>query len=246
MSNTQLATIQEQPSVAIMLQGVLSSIQSGQTTPEHVEVLKGMMDLYERNEKRESEKQFAAALVKLQDAVGGIQATKAVKGNDGTERYKFAPIEDIQRQIKPHLTANGFNITFNTSTSENKLTAFCILTHESGFSRTNEFQVRYSKPPGSSDAQGDMSTKSYAKRGALCDALNITIEHDTDGDDGRALGKPITQEQADFLRKGVKLTGSDERKFLAYAKAATYEEIGEPMYDELCAILNKRAEKTAA
>ena len=48
---TQL-TVVEPPSVALMLQGALASIQSKQITAQDVDVLGKMMDLYERNEMR--------------------------------------------------------------------------------------------------------------------------------------------------------------------------------------------------
>lgn len=209
-----------------MLADTLSGIQQKEITPQHVDVLKGMMDLYVLNEERQAKKDFAAALTALQGETVKIKATKAVDQKpDGTCRYRFAPYEEIMKAVQPMLTKHGFSITFDTETGENRLTSICTLTHSSGFSRSNRFAVRYGKPPGSSDAQGDMSTKSYAKRGALCDALNIVIEHDTDGDDSRALGATITPEQAANLRERVEECGADKVKFLKFAGVDSFEAI---------------------
>lgn len=234
--NNELAV--QEPSVASMLQGMLSGIQQSQITPESVEVLKGMMDLYERNEKRQAEKDFAAALTDLQGETIRVQATKQVDVKNGVPRYVFAAYEDIMAVVQPILTKHGFSITFDTEVGDQRLTSICTLTHKSGHSRSNKFAVRYGKPPGSSDAQGDMSTKSYAKRGALCDALNISIEHD---DDARSEGGFITAEQAADLRRRVKLTGADEVKFLDFAKAKTYEEIRDSRFGELDDFLARKA-----
>jgi hypothetical protein len=227
-TETRLATTQE-PSVATMLQGALANIQSGAITPEHVEVLGKMMDLYERNEKRQAERDFAVALAALQGETIRVNATKKVDEKpDGSFRYNFAPYEEIMAKVQPMLTAHGFSVTFDTeiSSDNTRLTSICTLTHKTGHSRINKFAVRFGKPPGSSDAQGDMSTKSYAKRGALCDALNISIDHDKDGrEDVRIEGGPITQEQADELRDLVDESGADKQKFLEYAQAETFEEI---------------------
>lgn len=243
----QITAPQQEPSVALMLQGALSNIQSGEITERHVDVLSKMMDLYERNEKRAAEKDFASALADLQGETIRVQATKAVDQKaDGTCRYRFAPYEEIMKTVQPMLTRHGFSITFDTEVGDNRLTSICTLMHKSGHARQNRFAVRYGKPPGSSEAQGDMATKSYAKRGALCDALNISIEHDTDGDDAKGLGSPITAQQVADLRDRVEACGAHEGKFLEYAGAKTFEEIPESKLDALHEVLRQRELKNAA
>lgn len=237
-----------EPSVALMLQNALNSIQSGEITGQHVEVLSRMMDLYERNEKREAEKAFASALVDLQGETIRVQATKAVDEKaDGSCRYRFAPYEEIMAIAQPMLTRHGFSITFDTEEGDSRLTSTCTLTHKGGHSRANKFAVRYGKPPGSSDAQGDMSTKSYAKRGALCDALNIIIDHD---DDARMIGTPIGKALAEDLKARVQACGADEESFLKFAGAAHYEAIPDDRYEALDAMLTRKergqAPRTAA
>lgn len=234
--NKQLAVAE--PSVALMLQNALASIQTGQVTGQHVEVLSKMMDLYERNEKREAEKVFATALVNLQGETIRVQATKAVDQKaDGSCRYRFAPYEEIMATVQPMLTRHGFSITFDTEEGEARLMSVCTLTHKGGHSRSNKFAVRYGKPPGSSDAQGDMSTKSYAKRGALCDALNITIDHD---DDARMIGKPIGKALGEELEQRVKACGADSEAFLKFAGAANFESISDDRFDALDAMLKRK------
>ncbi len=236
--DTTLATVQREPSVAVMLQSALTSIQTGEITGQHVEVLSKMMDLYERNEKREAEKAFADALVALQGETIRVEATKAVdKKADGSCRYRFAPYEEIMAKVQPMLTRHGFSITFDTEEGETRLTSVCTLTHKSGHSRSNRFACRYTKPPGSSDSQGDMSTKSYAKRGALCDALNIVIDHD---DDARMEGPPIGKALAEDLEARVKACGANEEAFLRFAGAAHYEAIPDTRYDALDALLKRK------
>jgi len=235
----------QEPSVAMMLQNALNSIQAGEITGQHVEVLSRMMDLYERNEKREAEKAFASALVDLQAETIRVQATKAVDVKNGVPRYTFAPYEEIMATVQPMLTRHGFSITFDTDEGESRLTSTCTLTHKGGHSRANKFAVRYTKPPGSSDAQGDMSTKSYAKRGALCDALNITIEHD---DDARMIGKPIGKAFAIDLQQRVQDCKANEQAFLKFAGVAChnpatledYEQIPDDRYDALDAMLKRK------
>jgi hypothetical protein len=238
----QLAVMPE-PSVAMMLSGALASIQSGEVTPQHVDVLDKMMGLYERNEKRQAEKDFAAALTELQGETIRVHATKAVDVKNGVPRYTFAPYEEIMSVVQPMLTAHGFSVTFDTKIDADRLYSVCTLTHKGGHSRSNQFAVRFSKPPGSSDAQGDMSTKSYAKRGALCDALNISIEHD---DDARMIGRPIGKALADDLEARVKAVGADEEAFLKFSGAKTYGEISDERWEECDKMLKRKESAKAA
>lgn len=239
--NEQNQLAVQEPSVASMLSGMLSNIQQSQITPASVEVLKGMMDLYERNEDRQAKKDFSVALAAMQAETGTIQAMTAVKNRDGTERYRYAKFEHIMEKARPIMSKHGFSHSFDTKSGEGTLTAIFKLTHKSGHSETNQFTVRVGKGQGTNDMQDDMGSKSYAKRGAVCDGLGIIISHDTDGDDPRGLGGLITKEQADDLRKRVKETGADEHRFLIFANAETYEDIHQSKLGALDEHLTKKA-----
>ncbi len=236
MTKSEALAVPE-PSVDQMLSGALASIQSGEVTLQYAEVLDKMMGLYEREKKRRAETDFAASLVALQGETIRVQATKAVDVKAGVPRYTFAPYEEIMRICQPILTRHGFSVTFDTKIDGDRLYSVCTLTHKAGHSRSNQFAVRFTTPPGSSSAQGDMSTKSYAKRGALCDALNISIEHD---DDARMIGKPIGQALALDLEDRVRKVGADENAFLKYAGAKTYAEISDERYAALDELLKRK------
>lgn len=226
-----------EPSVALMLQ---TMVEKG-ITGEGVAAFSQLCALKERMEEKQAERDFAAALVNLQGDTIRIKATRAVDEKaDGSCRYRFAPYEEIMAVVQPMLTRHGFSITFDTKIEETRLSSICTLMHKGGHFRSNSFAVRYGKPPGSSEAQGDMSTKSYAKRGALCDALNITIDHD---DDARALGSPIDKKIANELRERVVNVKADEAAFLKFAGAANYEGIPAERYETLDNMLYKKEVK---
>jgi hypothetical protein len=240
----------KEPSVAMMLQKVID----GGITADNVSALESLVGLYDRMQAKQAEKDFAAALTELQGETIRVQATKAVDVKNGIPRYTFAPYEEIMRTVQPMLTRQGFSVTFDTKIDGDRLYSVCTLTHKSGHSRSNQFAVRFGKPPGSSDAQGDMSTKSYAKRGALCDALNISIDHD---DDARMIGKPIGKAIAEDLLNRVKLTGSDMISFLKFAGVTLppkveienydpiefFEQISDDRFDSLDQILKRKEAK---
>lgn len=245
-SGTELAVAQpmqlSQTPVAQMLQAV---IDKG-VTAENVAVMEQLVSLYERMQLRDAEKQFAAAFAALQSEMPAVQASKPVPNRDGTIRYHFAPYEEIMATVRPLLLKHGFTVTFSMSFSEGRVIQACTLQHVGGHSRTNQFMARIGNgPPGSSEAQGDGAASTYAKRFALCNALNIVTEIDTDGrTDARADGAPIAPDKAIYLRELVKETKADEAAFLKFAGASTYDDIGSAKYDMLVTALRKKA-KTA-
>jgi hypothetical protein len=197
-----------------------------------------------RQERAEDAKQaFAAAFVRLQAETPSIHARKAVPDNSGGVRYHYAPYEDIMRQVAPLLRKNGFAITFDTEMQDGRAVVTCTLIHEGGHSRSNKFSARTSAPPKCSEAQADGATVTYAKRFALCGALNIVIEEDSDGADARNIGGPISADEVAELRERVSATKADEEKFLRVAGVPTFEQIPQSKLAELRGILARREAK---
>lgn len=223
------------PSVGQMLQAVIDKGISS----ENVAAFERLIGLHERMQDRQAEKEFAAAFVALQSEMPHIQAMRPVPDKHGTVKYLFAPYEDIMAQVGPHLLKHGFTISFSTEYDENgRLVKLCTLMHTGGHSKQTKFSVRVGQgPPGSNDTQADGAASTYAKRYAMCEALNITIDRDKDAN---AEGDSITPEQAASLRQRVHDTGSDEARFLKYAGAQSYEEIPSSMYANLDGLLRKR------
>jgi hypothetical protein len=235
-----LAVQRSEPSVAMMLAGVL---EKG-ITPENAAAAGELMKLYERMEDRKAERDFAVAFVALQAEMQNVRATRAVPGNDGGVRYHFAPFEEIMAEVGPRLKAHGFTVTFSTDFGEGRLIKICRLQHVGGHSKENKFAVRVGQgPPKASECQADGAASTYAKRFALCDALCIVIDKDTDADP-RAEGKAITAEQAASLRERVRATASDETAFLKFAGSHTYEAIMSGKYAVLDASLRRKERTT--
>jgi hypothetical protein len=234
--------VQQSAPIAAMLKAV---VDKG-ITADNIAGLERLVALYEREQARDAERQFAAAFVALQSEIPTITALRPVPDKQGNLKYKYAPYEEIMEIVRPVLLKNGFTVTFTMVIVEGRVTQSCTLQHIGGHSRTNQFMVRIgSGPPGASEAQGDGAAATYAKRHALCAALNIIIERDTDGrtPDAALEGAPIAADKAQYLRELVAETKSDEAAFLRFAGAATYAEIGAAKYDMLVAALNRKAKK---
>lgn len=236
--DTQLATTE--PSVAIMLQQAMA----GGVTAENVAAVSQLVALYERMQDKQAERDYAAAFVKLQSEMPKVHATKGVPNSDGSIRYKFAPFEEIMRQVQGPLRDGGFTVTFDQKIEEGRISAICTLMHVGGHSRSNTFSSRIGKgPPGSSETQADGAASTYAKRFALCNALNIVVEHD---DDARAVGSPVTALQARELKQRVERAKADEAAFLKFAGAANYESIPCERWEALDEMLFKKELKAGS
>jgi len=242
-TRTELELAPRESAVARMNPGeLMQAMVARGVTAENVAAFTELVKLSEHMEDRGAAREFAQAFVKLQAEMPKVNATKVVPNNDGSPRYKFAPFEDIMRQVAPHLQANGFTVSFSNRYDGNRLIETCTLRHVSGHSEKNDFAVRIgSGPPKATETQADGAAATYAKRFALCDALNIVIEHlDTDA---RNEGGAITPEQASELEHRVAMSNSDRAAFLKFAQAATFNEIASAKYEMLDANLRRKEAK---
>jgi len=230
---------------------MLTTAMRAGITPENATTLERMMAMYERMEERDAEKQFARAFAALQAEMPSIKAVKEVPDKNGNLKYRFAPYEDIMEQVRPLMLKHGFTVTFSATFNEGRVTQSCTLQHTGGHKQTNQFAARIgSGPPGCSEAQGDGAAATYAKRHALCYALNIVIERDEDGADPKTraavIGAPIDPAQVQTLNEMVKDCqapggpGLDLPKFLQYAGAKSIAEIGTGDYSKAFAALQKK------
>lgn len=235
MPRHELAVVQPTPL------SLMEKVIAGGLTADSVGVMERLVNLDREMRKDDAARQFNSAFNALQSEMPAVEADRPVPDKLGNTKYLYAPFESIMAQVKPLLLKHGFALSFSMDFRDGRVIQHCTLSHIGGHSRTNTFMARVGGgPPGSSEAQGDGAASTYAKRFALCGALNIVIERDVDGADARKEGAPITEDQALWLRDAVKRTKSDEAAFLKYAGAATYEEIGSERYDQLYKSLNKK------
>ncbi len=233
-AETALTTVQT-PNVAKMMQTIID----GGVTTENVAALEKVIDLYERMETRNAEKQFNAAFVALQAELPVIVASTPI-----LNRGKYERFEDVSRVVNPLLFKHGFTVSFSMTADGNRITETCQLKHVGGHSQANSFSVRVGGKA-DSETQADCKAATTAKRNALLNCLNIVIRQDvlSEENDDTQDGAPISWEQVETLRGMVKDTNSDEAAFLRFAGVSRYEDIGAARYDMLFAALNKKARK---
>jgi hypothetical protein len=195
-----------------------------------------MMKLMERLQDKKIEQEFDDAFALLQSEMTQVRAMKAV----GT-MYKYATYEDIMGQVQPLLTKHQFSVSFDTVPSDGKITVDCILSRR-GHKRKNSYTCRIGTGRnGMSEPQTDGAAASTAQRNALCDALNIVINH---SDNKANVGAPITAAQAADLKARVLACGIDAMRFLKWAKVPSFEAIKNEFYAEADAELRSREKTT--
>lgn len=216
---------------------MLAAITERGITTESAAALEKMTDLYLRVEAENARKAFAKAKAELQARLPHVVATKPVPNKDGSVRYTFAPYQSIMRQVEPLLSQHGFSISFSQEVDDRRIVAICTLTHVGGHSESNRFAVRAGQgPPGCTETQADGSASTYAKRFALCNCLNITV--DMPDDDARLLGDTITKEQARELEQRLSALGGSVEGFLKLAEAPSFVEIRASKYGMLVRALD--------
>lgn len=217
--SAQLTTYNGANPIGAMLNAV---VEQG-ITSENVAAMKELVGLYERMEDRGAKQAFTAAMTTMQSEIPKVIAKQFIPDNNGNVRSRFADYESIMDAIEPSLTKHGFSVSYTTRAEDGRIFAICRMKHTRGHEEQNEFGVRVGKgPPGCSEAQADSAAKSQAKRGALCDALNIVIDYD---DNAAALGAMISPEQAASLRDRAKACGCDEARLLKFAAAKSFDDI---------------------
>jgi hypothetical protein len=202
-----------------------------------IEKLTKLMELQERWENRQAQKAYVVALSRFQSIVPSIRKRKNVKfdtkDGSGTVDYNYAPLGDIDEQIKIPMFECGLSKDWTFSeTKEGRdtsgrdivlITATCHITHVNGFSKENSFSG-YPDASGKKNLiQQKASTIQYLMRYTLLGALGIaTADDDIDGRVGKQADEPIDSEQTAKLNKLLgELPGSvadNTHRFLAFLK----------------------------
>lgn len=244
--NQPLAT--REPSTGELLAAVVSQ----GITPASVEVMERLCALREREEKRNAEREFAEAFLRLQQQLPTIQGTREIPDKSGKVKFRYANFDDIDLIVRPICLTNGFTYAFSErAIAEGRVTVVMTLTHVGGHSRDIPYSVRIgSGPPGTNESQADMGGHSYAQRGAIESGLALRIVGaKSESADARNIGGAITPEKAADLRLRAESLGATQaarmlRLALAGRDNGTWEEVGSA---NLAIVENmlKNLEKTA-
>lgn len=147
-----------------------------------IEKLERLLAMKERWDKEQARKAFFVALSDFQDECPELRKNKPVSFKEGGPVvYNYAPLADIDRQIKKLLKKCGLTKTWKIFDSAGKIKVICIITHVDGHSEQTEMESESDMSGSKNPIQGKGSAIEYMKRYTLIGALGLTTA-DTDID----------------------------------------------------------------
>lgn len=144
-----------------------------------VETLEKLLDLRDRVKIEQGKEAFDIDMSVFQGECPIINKTKIVKDNRGNELYKYAPLDQIVRQVKALLTKCNFSYSIKTETNEKNVKATCIARHRLGHKEESSMEVPLgTKTAIMSQTQVVASALTFAKRYSFCDVFGIMTGED--------------------------------------------------------------------
>jgi len=215
---------------------ISDAISSGQS----VETIRELMTMRSDLKKEYSKEQFFIALSNFQAAIPDIEKTTIVKNKNGTERYRYSPLDNTVKTVRPHMADNGLSYTTKTTFSEGIITARVEIHHALGHSEVSEFITEIDQDAYMNDTQKRGSARSFAKRYAFEDALGL-MASELD-DDAQAMNQEpeyITADQVAVIENLIKVTGKDTDQLIKWCKSESVETIFADKYNQVIVGLNK-------
>jgi len=202
--------------------GFLEMISQAARDPNvQVEKLERLMAMKERYDATRASLRFSEAMARLQPRLPRITKHGRVVVQ-GSVRNTYAKLEDVDDEIRPLYSQEGFSISWNTKQSAAGTTVLGTLRHNAGHSEPYEITLPHDSSGSKNGIQAVGSTVAYGKRYLMLGMFNIiTVEEDDDGTGT----KPITVEQVNQIRDLIIDRNADEAKFCKFMDVQGVEEI---------------------
>jgi hypothetical protein len=223
------------------------SIIAGAAADPRVDVAKmqALLDMRLQLMRENAASEFAAAMARLQPRLPRILKSGMVdftsQKTGVRQQTPYARYEDILKFVRPLLAEEGFSVSYSFADGPKGTTCTCTVSHRAGHSKAT------TTPPLPMDASGSKnavqavgSTMSYAKRYALCNALDIvTVDQDDDANGSN----PLTDAEHGKLTELIEACGLDRNQrrmaaFLAFAGAKSVDAIQRQDFDRCLEALN--------
>ena len=212
-----------------------------------VAVLERLVALQERVTDRDAQLQLNQALAAFQADCPPIykgRTANIVSKTKGTKfSYRYAPLDDIVRHIRPHLERHGLSYTWDSSVSDKLMHCKAIVRHVAGASLSASFSCPSDGSERMSAAQSAGAALTYARRQALVQALGLTTaDEDTDGGAEPESVEPVSEFQlreVQELYDSVKLK-VDFPKFLAFFEIEKMADLPAARFVEAKAMLERK------
>jgi hypothetical protein len=244
LSKTTAVAVQEQRSLlpAEEQPNMLQVIARAAASPDvDVAKMQALLDMQFQLQNKQAEMEFNAALNRIQAKLPRISKN----GKHGGTGARYALFEDIDKEVRPLLTAEGLALTYGSNPSaDGKLTVTCTLRHVMGHSVTQSLPVPADTGSGRNAVQAIGSAITYARRYLVALILNLVMEgEDDDGRGGKA--KPITEQQIRQLEDMLEAVAPDRAQFLKYMAVAKISDLNQEGFARAMTALKAKAAKRA-
>ena len=217
-TNQPLARVEVQPGAA---DDVTRLLQLAVEKDLSVEKMEKLVALYERMADRRAAAEFAEAMARFQETCPPVERTSkaSIVTKSGAKfGYTYAELDEIARTVAPHLHAQGLSYSWDCTIAGNQLTCTCTLRHANGHSVKASFQGSTTTDAGMTEIQKNAAALTFARRQSLIQVLGLTTcDEDQDGEDRHGMAERITEAQVETLNNLIIDTGSDRKRFLAWA-----------------------------
>ena len=205
-SNQQIVPAEPRPAAVAVTPAVVLDrmLERGQN-------IQDAMEFFEKWESRIAAENYGHALAAFQAQCPQIVKRRQIDLGGGKGPL-FASLDDIHEVIKPILAANGLAVRYSAEmTDSGQMRATCFIRH-GRHEEASEVTLPVPTQMRVNDCQKMGAALSYAKRYALCAALNIVV---TDEDnDAATVMETITEEQMAQLEEWIEVSGADRVRFL--------------------------------
>ncbi len=147
-----------------------------------------------------AKEQYYQALSAFQAECPEILKDSLVKGKDGEERYRYASLDTIVKQVKGLLAKHSFSYSFQTAFEQGAVVVSCIASHRSGHQERADFRASIEKNSYMGETQKWGAALTYAKRYSFCAVFGImTADEDTDASPEKQVSNPAHKNNGDIL-----------------------------------------------
>jgi len=158
-----------------------------------INTLERLLQMRRELEEERAQKEYMQALARFQRICPVIPKTKIVRnkakdGEEGTIRYRYAPLDVIIGLVHQPLADCGFSYMIEGEQKENAFTAIVHGYHAGGHSKSSRMTVPIMASDYMTAPQSVASAQTFSKRQAFCNLWGI-VATDTD-DDARSAGLP--------------------------------------------------------
>jgi hypothetical protein len=160
--------------------GPMDMISQAVASGASIETLERLMALKQQHDKEVARQAFLNALSDFQNEAPDIRKTKGVEF--GNTKYMYAPLADIDRQLRKPMKDHGFSKRWEIQDNGDEIKVTCIIAHIGGHTEQTAMTAKPDTSGSKNPIQARGSAIEYMKRYTLVGALGITTaDSDIDG-----------------------------------------------------------------